>query len=263
MQYNILQRLSWKIQRIKNRTKCYPIFKKYYCCVCNNTVGGFIAFRGGYKNQSSFIKSIQLIGSNLDLYQCPRCHANDRERHLFLYFKANNFDKIFYKKNILHFAPERHLPKLIKTYNPNIYIKCDLQPKSENIKKINIENIPYENSTFDLVIANHVLEHVANDILAIKEIYRVLKPNGFSVLQVPISAKLLSTFSDTKINNADLKNFFYGQEDHVRVYGQDFIERVVKNGFTNLTQTHNLKLNSVNPNFYGVNNNELFLLFKK
>lgn len=263
MRYNLLQKIKYAIQSVTNKLKCYPIIKRYYCCVCQSLIGGFIPFRGGYKNQSTFIKSLEVKGSNLDLYKCPRCHANDRERHLFLYFKVNNFEKIIYKKNILHFAPERHLSKLIKNYNPNIYIQCDLQPKSEDIKKINIENIPHENETFDLVIANHVLEHVTNDILAIKEIYRVLKPNGFSVLQVPISAKLPSTFSDTKINDTDLKKFFYGQEDHVRLYGQDFIERVVKNGFTNLTQTHNLKLKSFNPNFYGVNNDELFLLFKK
>lgn len=263
MNYKLLQRLSWKIEKIKNIIKCYPIFKKYYCCVCNSLIGGFIPFRGGYKNQSAFIKSIELIGSNLDLYQCPRCHANDRERHLFLYFEVNNFKKIFYKKNILHFAPERHLPKLISTFNPNIYIQCDLQPKSENIRKINIENIPYENKLFDLVIANHVLEHVSDDILAIQEIYRVLKPNGYAVLQVPISAKLLSTFSDTKINNPDLKNFFYGQEDHVRVFGQDFIERVTNSGFHDFTQSHNQKLRNLKEKFYGVNSKELFLLFKK
>jgi predicted SAM-dependent methyltransferase len=263
MQYNFLQRLYWKFERIKNKLKCYPIFKKYYCCVCNNTVGGFIPFRGGYKNQSSFIKSIELIGSNLDLYKCPRCHANDRERHLFLYFKANNFEKIFYKKNILHFAPEKHLSELIKTYNPNIYIQCDLQPKSKNIQKINIENIPHKNSTFELIIANHVLEHVYNDSLAIKEIYRVLKPEGFAVLQVPFSKKLPSTFSDAKINTDYLKNFFYGQEDHVRIYGQDFIERIRNNGFQDFTQLHDLKLANFNAKFYGVNNQELFLLFKK
>ena len=263
MQYKFLQRLSWKIDRIKNKFKCYPIFKKYYCCVCNNTVGGFIPFRGGYKNQSAFIKSIEFVGSNLDLYKCPRCHANDRERHLFLYFKANNFEKIFYKKNILHFAPEKHLSELIKTYNPNIYIQCDLQPKSENIQKINIENIPYNNETFDLVIANHVLEHVQDNILAIKEIYRILKPNGYAVLQTPFSKKLPSTFSDIKINTEYLKNYFYGQEDHLRVYGQDFIDIITKNRFVNNTQSHNQKLSNIDSKIYGVNDQEIFLLFRK
>lgn len=263
MQYNFLQRLYWKIERIKNKLKCYPIFKKYYCCVCNNKIGGFIPFRGGYKNQSSFIKSIELIGSNLDLYKCPRCHSNDRERHLFLYFKINNFEKIFYKKNILHFAPERHLQRLINTYKPSIYIQCDLEPKFENIKKINIESIPFKNRTFDLVIANHVLEHVENNILALKEIYRILKLDGYAVLQTPFSKILPSTFSDVKINTKYLKNYFYGQEDHVRVYGKDFIDMVTNNGFLNNTQSHNQKLSNINPNIYGVNDQEIFLLFKK
>lgn len=106
----------------------------------------------------------------------------------------------------------------------------------------------FDNESFDLVICNHVLEHIPDDNNAIKEIYRVLKKNGIAILNVPIYKNIYSTYSKPDIIDKNDREFHYGQFDHVRIYGQDFFDKVESFGFKKMlinfpSLNNKLKLN--------------------
>jgi 2-polyprenyl-3-methyl-5-hydroxy-6-metoxy-1,4-benzoquinol methylase len=89
--------------------------------------------------------------------------------------------------NVLHFAPERILSPKISQAKPATYVKADLFPVSKDIAREDITRLSFSDCLFDLVIANHILEHVSDDHAAMKEIFRVLKPGGLAILQTPYS----------------------------------------------------------------------------
>lgn len=96
---------------------------------------------------------------------------------------------------------------------------------------MDIHQIPFEENTFDVVLCNHVLEHVADDIKAMSEINRVLKPNGFAILQVPFFTPIPDvTFEDNTITDPRERERIFGQDDHVRKYGHDYTKRMERAG---------------------------------
>jgi SAM-dependent methyltransferase len=97
---------------------------------------------------------------------------------------------------------------------------------------MDVTRIEFPDAQFDLVICNHVLEHVPDDSLAMREICRVLKPDGRAILQVPISQRLTTTLEDPSITDPHDRERVFGQWDHVRVYGPDYTERLCHAGFS-------------------------------
>ena len=97
---------------------------------------------------------------------------------------------------------------------------------------IDVLNIPFDPNYFDLIICNHVLEHIQNDIDAMKELFRVLKLNGKAILQVPISKNSEKTFEDFSVTDPKERENIFGQFDHVRIYGQDYTKRLESVGFS-------------------------------
>ena len=96
-----------------------------------------------------------------------------------------------------------------------------------------MHNIPFDEGKFDVALCNHVMEHVADDYKAMSEIYRVLKPGGFAILQVPLFYPLLdNTYEDKSITSPNEREKAFGQSDHVRMYGKDYAERLRSVGFT-------------------------------
>lgn len=164
---------------------------------------------------------------------------------------------------VLHFAPERHLSRLIVAAGPARYIKCDLFPGAPDIERVDMLAIPYPDKTFDLVIANHVLEHVANDARALEEIRRILKPGGCAILQTPFSAKLQETWSDAGIDDDCTRLQAYGQEDHVRLFGRTIFDRFTAVGLVSRVRKHGEALAEFDPWEYGVNAAEPFFLFER
>ena len=235
-----------------------------YCVICHSKLPfwlpQWLPHPINYQPQP-IIKDLVIIGSNLKQFKCPICHCFDRERHLVLYFKALNWS--FYEKDILHFAPERYLTPLILADNPHSYIPCDLVPQVETIKKIDILAIPYAENSFDIVMANHVLEHVDDDYLALSEVYRVLRKGGYAVLQTPFSQRLKHTWMDEGINTEFLRTRYYLKDDHVRLYGQDIINRFTAVGFISRMKNHHELLAEYDEKRYGINTNEPFFLFQK
>ena len=153
------------------------------------------------------------------------------ERHriawTFLKHHTNLFDGS--PKKMLHLAPEPEIAALIKKNSQIDYLSADLNNPRAMVK-MDITNILYDDQTFDVIYCSHVLEHVPDDIKALKELFRVLKDNGWALIMVPVMNEY--TFEDSSITNAEERERVFGQSDHVRRYGPDFLDRLKEAGFT-------------------------------
>jgi predicted SAM-dependent methyltransferase len=162
--------------------------------------------------------------------RCSRCRSSDRERLTYLYLK--NKTELFYKNcKVLHVAPERNLQRVLMAC-PNIdYLSVDLNSTLAMVK-MDITEIKYEDNSFDVIICNHVFEHIPDDRRAMSELYRVLKPAGWAILQVPISLLLNKTYEDSTVTTPEEREKVFGQSNHVRIYGKDYKDRLKKVGFS-------------------------------
>ena len=261
---NQLKLLLLKIRRVllRNLAKI-PLGAQHHCVVCNSRVQRFMPYRNGWKDVPALLRELDVIGSDVAAFSCPVCKCHDRERHLFFYLTASQLLDKIPGSTILHIAPETYIAQLLVSKNPAIYIQGDLYPTNDRIKKINIEKTDFSNDYFDLVIANHILEHVCNDKTALKELHRIIKPGGYAILQTPYSAKLTAVFSDTGIDTDSGRLNAYGQEDHVRLYGANLEAFIASFGFQSLVSSHNKLLPHVDPKRTGTNIKEPFFLFQK
>lgn len=248
---NSLRRVADSLKFPKNR----------YCCICDTNIGSFFPYRGG--KRAPLMVALDTIGSDVRNFGCPRCGCHDRERHLLLYLKAFGLLDRIEGAAILHFAPERRLSRIIESKAPGRFVKGDLYPASKDIETIDMLAIDYPSESFDFVIANHVLEHVDDDFLALSELRRVLKAGGYAILQTPYSSKLTQTFSDPGIDSNSARYQAYGQEDHVRLYGGDIFARIESAGFKSRVATHEERLADIDPLKFGVNEKEPFFLFER
>ncbi|MPZ76522.1 MAG: methyltransferase domain-containing protein [Deltaproteobacteria bacterium] len=161
---------------------------------------------------------------------CPRCGSLERHRLLWLYLK-NRTDLFDRNHRVLHFAPERIFAKVFRTMPLLHYVSADLSSKRARLKT-DIMDIPCKDNSFDVVLCNHVLEHVADDQKAMRELCRVLSPGGWAILQTPIDTQRAKTFEDPTITSPSERERAFGQHNHVRLYGRDYKERLEKAGFT-------------------------------
>jgi SAM-dependent methyltransferase len=160
---------------------------------------------------------------------CPNCQSLERHRLIWLYLQEQT-DFFKTEKDILHVAPEDCFIHRFEKRNGDKYITADIESPLAKVK-MDIHQIPFEENRFDVVLCNHVLEHVKDDIKAMQEIYRVLKPGGFAIIQVPFFAPLEAvTFEDNSITNKRERERIFGQDDHVRKYGTDYPQRIAKSG---------------------------------
>ena len=233
------------------------------CYACNKRVGRFLPYRGGWKDVPPLIKVLDVIGSDVENFSCPRCGAHDRERHLLMYFDHAGMWKRIAGANVLHFAPERVLAARISNARPARYVKADLLPAAADTTREDISKLSFGDRTFGVVIANHVLEHVADDRAAMNEIFRVLQPGGLAVLQTPYSDKLTSTFEDESIRDEEGRLQAFGQEDHVRLYGRDLFSRLEGVGFVSKVLEHDTALEDYGESLYGVNRREPFICMER
>ena len=159
---------------------------------------------------------------------CPRCNSAERHRLLWLYLKNKTN---FFSDNlkVLHFAPEYIFQKTLRFMSNLDYISADLNSPMAMVK-MDITNILYEDNSFDVILCSHVLEHVVDDRKAMRELFRVLKPGGWGILQVPILRD--KTFEDLSIVSPEDRERIFGQKDHVRIYGCDYKDRLEEAGFT-------------------------------
>jgi len=160
----------------------------------------------------------------------PGTLSLERHRLFWLYLKN---ETPFFKEplKVLHFAPEQAFLKRFRKLRNLDYTTTDLLSPIADVKA-DICDLPFQDDQFDFIICNHVLEHIPNDIKAMQELYRVLKPNGTAIIQVPYDRNRTTTFQDDSIIDPKKRTEIFGQYDHVRIYGMDYFEKLASVGFT-------------------------------
>lgn len=161
--------------------------------------------------------------------KCPRCGSLERHRLLWLYFEQRT-NLLTDSLDVLHIAPEYSFEKRFGTLPSLRYVTADLNSPLASVH-VDVMDMQFANETFDVVLCNHVLEHVDDDLVAIREIHRVLRPGGWAILLVPVDESLESTFEDRSIVSPEERLRHYGQEDHARLYGRDYGDRLRAPGF--------------------------------
>lgn len=174
----------------------------------------------------------------------PSTLSLERHRLLWLYLQnETDFFTATEKKNVLHFAPEQEFYKRFKKQKNIQYTTTDLFSPLADIKA-DICNLPFEDNQYDVIFCNHVLEHIPDDTKAMKELYRVLKPGGMAILQIPQDLNRATTFSDDSITDEKERAKIFGQYDHVRVYGRDYFDKLRSIGFTVVEEDYTKKTGS-------------------
>lgn len=159
----------------------------------------------------------------------PSTLSLERHRLLWLYLK-NETDFFTKKHKVLHFAPEQAFYKRFRKMKNLDYTTTDLESPLADVKA-DICNLPFEDNEFDVILCNHVLEHIPNDTKAMQELFRVLKPKGMAILQIPQDLSREHTFEDDSITDRKERATIFGQYDHVRIYGRDYFNKLRTIGF--------------------------------
>ena len=159
------------------------------------------------------------------------------ERHRLLWLYLKNETNFFLKDaelssalQVLHFAPEQAFYKRFKVMKNLEYVTTDLNSPLAEVEA-DICNLPFKDNEFDFILCNHVLEHIPDDTKAMHELYRVLKPGGMGIFQIPQDLSRETTFEDDTITDKKERAKIFGQYDHVRIYGRDYFDKLRSIGF--------------------------------
>ncbi len=203
---------------------------RFYCNCCDSKIRKFRS--GGAENP--VLDELIVVGAGYHKNDyCPVCKSSYRHRIVKLYLDHTG---IFSKSiRVLHIAPESQIA-FIFSKKPDIeYIAGDIDPERYSYYtravKADVTSLQFDTDYFDLLLCNHVLEHIPDDKRAMKEIYRVLKPGGSAILQVPISYRLNTTIEDLKATTNEERLKKFGHHEHVRIYGPDYFRRIKDAGF--------------------------------
>ena len=162
------------------------------------------------------------------MHWCPVCRSLQRHRLVWLFLQSDAIQIEHVQRRLLHFAPEPCLAEQFAK-RPNLdYVSADLFDRAAMLR-LDLCNIDLPDASFDMVYCSHVLEHVPDDRRAMREIRRVLKPGGIALILVPIIAD--HTFEDPSVTDPAERERLFGQEDHVRRYGPDVVNRLREAGF--------------------------------
>lgn len=192
---------------------------------------------------------------------CPNCLSTARERLVLAMLQSSV--PVFGKK-ILHLSPEKKIFNYIKKHAQ--VTTADLAPGfykviDPGIQQQDLTQLQFEDACFDIIIGNHILEHIPDDQKAMTELFRVLKPGGHAVLQVPYSATNSSIIESPGIYSPALQSAKFGQKDHVRIYTlPGYIERLQSAGFI-VEIFDEIKLHQLYRN--AIQEKEVFLLISK
>lgn len=170
----------------------------------------------------------------------PGTLSLERHRLLWLYLKnETNFFTAQHK--VLHFAPEQAFYSRFRNMKNLEYTTTDLYSPLADVKA-DICDLPFNDNSYDIILCNHVLEHIPDDTKAMQELYRVLKPGGMGIFQIPQDLKRETTFEDNSITDPKERARIFGQYDHVRVYGRDYFTKLRSIGFRVEEEDYTLKL---------------------
>ena len=210
--------------------------RKYFCPVCHKKILRFLSLPDFYKNnleKNGYAYSFDDAETlNYKAYSCPNCGASDRDRLYALYISKYLKEYQTSPISMLEIAPSRPLTENLKNTGKITLRTADLMMQGVD-DRIDITNMTcYADGVFDSFICSHVLEHVPDDLKAMRELYRILKPGGWGILMVPIPLTLDHIDEDPLLEDVGERWRRFGQDDHVRMYSKNgFVERVEAAGF--------------------------------
>jgi len=237
---NILRILPKKIlfKQEENLRRLFSIFytgNKYKCNVCDKNLRKYIPTTNGD-------------------FLCPNCGSLQRNRRLWFELETE-----FIQPNIsiLDFSPSRCLYRKLKKIKSINYHSTDLSGDFIADYQYDITNLKIENNSFDLVICYHILEHIIEDISAMREMYRIMKPGAKALIQTPFKDGTI--YEDYSIISNEERVKHFGQEDHVRVYSVIGLKERLEscNFFVEI------KDNLIAENTFCLNKNETILVLTK
>lgn len=196
----------------------------------------------GYENQRENVLS-------------PSTLSLERHRLLWLYLK-NETDFFKAPKKVLHFAPEQAFYKRFRAMKNLDYTTTDLNSPLADVKA-DICYLPFEDDSYDVIFCNHVLEHIPDDTKAMQELYRILKPGGMAILQIPQDLQRAQTFEDNSITDRNERAAIFGQYDHVRIYGRDYFDKLRTIGFKVLEVDYTAQLDAAEVDKYRLAKGEI------
>ncbi len=211
--------------------------KNRFCPVCESSISRFLPHYDSARPEA----------------RCPICRSLERHRLDWLYFQ--NMTDLFTEqpKHFLHVAPEQMFEKKFRSLHALSYTSVDLKERAADVRG-DLSHLPFQEKTFDSIYCSHVLEHVPDDRQAMHELYNVLKPSGWAVIQVPITAQ--KTLEDSSVTDPLLRAKLFGQHDHLRRYGFDFKERLEAAGFqVNVLRAESITTDEESLNRMGVQAN--------
>lgn len=185
------------------------------------------------------------------------------ERHRLLWLFLKNETPFFSKKlKVLHFAPEQAFHSRFKKLANIEYTTTDLNSPLADVKA-DICNLPFSDATFDVILCNHVLEHIPDDTKAMQELFRVLKPGGWGIFQIPQDLRRAKTFEDDTITDRKERARIFGQYDHVRIYGRDYFDKLRSIGFKVEEADYTQKLSEAEIERYRLARGEIIPMVSK
>ena len=209
-------RKSLRNLQAASRAAVYGLGNDVECPICGSTYSQFLPF-----NRPNAL--------------CYKCHSLERHRlvYLFLKNKVQFFDQSI---KVLHFAPEKGLHDVIRTYSNINYQTADLMTTYIDAIGVmpdhvmSVTDIKFDDNSFDVVLCNHVFELVPDDLVGMKEIYRVLKPNGYAIIQGAVNNASMKTIETKDLTDEETR-LIAGAHQHVRRYGRDYKDRLAAAGF--------------------------------
>ncbi len=173
---------------------------------------------------------------------CPGSLSLERHRLLWLYLK-NKTDFFTRPHEMLHIAPEQCFYRIFKAQSNLKYTTADLNSPIADVH-MDLHKAPFNDNSFDVIFCNHVLEHVEDDAQCMRELYRIMRPGGWGIFQVPQDTSREKTYEDKTITHPEDREIHFWQKDHVRLYGLDFKTRLEKAGFEVIADDY---INSFTP----------------
>ena len=196
-----------------------PLFyhgNKVECPVCGKTFRKFLSYGSDKAHRENVL--------------CPSDLTLERHRLMWLYLKEHSTFFETERLDVLHIAPEQCFHGLFKKQKNLNYLTGDLVSPLADLH-FDLHQIPLENDRFDVIFCNHVMEHVEDAHQCMKELFRVMKPGGWGIMQVPQDHNREITLEDPAIISPEDREKFYWQKDHVRLFGQDYPEWLSNAGF--------------------------------
>jgi SAM-dependent methyltransferase len=197
---------------------------------------------------------------------CPNCLALERHRLLWLWLlRESDLGRgAMALPRLLHIAPEVALMrKFRKMYarEQERYVTADLESPLADMH-FDVQQIPLADSSFDAIICNHILEHVEDDSRALGELYRILSPGGWGVILSPVEREREHTFEDDSITDPKERTRIFGQYDHRRIYGRDYIDRLRAAGFEADAIPYAKAFTPKERELYALTDEELYIVWK-